>query len=258
MDNWFMSVPLVAELKTEHKLTAVGTLRKNKREIPEIFTQTRARPPQSSLFGFSDTATLVSYVQKKYRNVLLLSSMHDNDSIDESSGEARKPEILTLYNITKGGVDTLDFMKGTYSVARISRRWPLVVFFAMLNIGGINSFIIWQANNQNDSTRRAFLKSLTQELCADFLQVRAAKTNLPRELRVKVQKAAGIPNVEPVAVTGNSGRCAFCSWKQKQNRKTRFTCARCKKFMCGEHTGPKLCQECPVGTVEPPEESDSD
>lgn len=38
-DNWYTSCPLLESLLCEHKLTAVGTLRKNKRELsPEFFS----------------------------------------------------------------------------------------------------------------------------------------------------------------------------------------------------------------------------
>lgn len=33
IDNWFTSIPLVTTLLRQHKLTAVGTIRKNKREL---------------------------------------------------------------------------------------------------------------------------------------------------------------------------------------------------------------------------------
>ena len=36
-DNWYTSFPLVESLLHDHKLTAVGTLRKNKPEIPPGF-----------------------------------------------------------------------------------------------------------------------------------------------------------------------------------------------------------------------------
>ncbi|XP_068243792.1 piggyBac transposable element-derived protein 4-like [Palaemon carinicauda] len=49
-DNWYTSYPLVESLLHDHKLTAVGTLRKNKRDIPPEFLVTKNRPPVDSMF----------------------------------------------------------------------------------------------------------------------------------------------------------------------------------------------------------------
>lgn len=62
-DNWYTSVPLAIEL-LDKKLTLVGTLRKNKAEIPPEFIAKRKE--YSSIFGFDDNnAALVSYCPKK-------------------------------------------------------------------------------------------------------------------------------------------------------------------------------------------------
>lgn len=127
-DNWYTSYPLVESLLRDYKLTAVGTLRKNKREIPPEFLVTKNRPPVDSMFGFGDNLTLVSYIpnsKSKKNNVVLVSSMHHDDRIDEATGDAKKPEIITFYNSTKGGVDVVDMMMDKYSVSRNSRRLPL-------------------------------------------------------------------------------------------------------------------------------------
>lgn len=64
-DNWFTSIPLVKKLLTEKKLTYVGTVRKNKAEIPKIFLPNKEREINSSIFGFQEDCTLVSYCPKK-------------------------------------------------------------------------------------------------------------------------------------------------------------------------------------------------
>lgn len=52
-NNWFTSVPLAKSLlKPPYNLTLVGTIRSNKREIPEALTNTRVRPTGSSTFCF--------------------------------------------------------------------------------------------------------------------------------------------------------------------------------------------------------------
>ncbi|KAJ8893270.1 hypothetical protein PR048_005861 [Dryococelus australis] len=46
--------------------------------------------------------------------------MHNSDTVDESTGEMCKPDVITYYNLTKGGVDVVDEMKASYSVSRTS------------------------------------------------------------------------------------------------------------------------------------------
>lgn len=104
MDNYFTSIPLAEDL-LKKKISIIGTLRKNKREIPIELIQVKQRAPGSSMFAFKKGMTLVSYVPKKNRVVLALSTMHEDDSIDVTT---EKPEIITAYNNTKCGVDLLD------------------------------------------------------------------------------------------------------------------------------------------------------
>nr|CAH7735214.1 unnamed protein product [Callosobruchus chinensis] len=73
------------------------------------------RPEKSSMFGFNETCTVVSYIPKKRKNVLLMSSLHRDDDIDSVTG---KPDIIMTYNQTKGGVDTVDKLCSVYNCAR--------------------------------------------------------------------------------------------------------------------------------------------
>jgi hypothetical protein len=60
-DTWFRSVTLAEEILKEHKITIVGTVRKNKREIPPELINTKEREEKSSNFAFRDR-TLVPYI----------------------------------------------------------------------------------------------------------------------------------------------------------------------------------------------------
>src|SRR4029434_2373785 len=48
--------------------------------------------------------------------------------------EHQKPEILMDYNATKGGVDNMDKLVSAYSFKRRTLRWPLAIFFNILDI----------------------------------------------------------------------------------------------------------------------------
>lgn len=82
-DNWFSSLPLANKLLGEKKQTYVGTLRKNKREISMEFLPSKQREEKSSLFRFREDTTLVPYCPKKKKTVLVLSTMHYDNTIDE-------------------------------------------------------------------------------------------------------------------------------------------------------------------------------
>lgn len=48
----------------------------------------------------------VSYIPKRGKNVLLISTRHWEAEVTE--GEKKKPEMIMFYNKHKGGVDNLD------------------------------------------------------------------------------------------------------------------------------------------------------
>ena len=59
------------KMKHEHNITIVGTVRKNK-QLPPSFVVAAKRQPRSSMFGFQEDITCVSYVPKKGKTVVLM------------------------------------------------------------------------------------------------------------------------------------------------------------------------------------------
>jgi len=103
----------------------------------------------STLLGFGKQMTIASYIPKKNKNVIMLSTMHLDGSISEQPEHNSKPEIILFYNNSKTGVDTIDEMCSTYSVLRKVRGWPLVLFFRLIDLAGINAQVIFNTNNRN-------------------------------------------------------------------------------------------------------------
>jgi hypothetical protein len=62
VDSWFTSVPLVMKLLKYHNLTLLGTIRKNKKEIPPQLVQTKIKAVNTSIFCFQKEMTMVSCV----------------------------------------------------------------------------------------------------------------------------------------------------------------------------------------------------
>ncbi|VEN58495.1 unnamed protein product [Callosobruchus maculatus] len=241
VDNWFTSYELINELHEKHNLTLVGTMRKNKRQLPVEFVNTKQRPVNSSMFAFEKNKTLVSYVPRKGKNVILVSSMHFDDEIDTGTGDKAKPRIITFYNETKSGVDVVDELSSNYNCARNTRRWPMVILYSLLNIAGINSHIIFSSNNPSeDLIRRKFLMQLVRQLVSDYQKHRATQTNLPRQIRNRRQEAAGISQeYRPRPEGRKRKRCEECV----SDSKTSYYCKKCFKYLCLSHAN-IFCQQC--------------
>lgn len=245
-DNWFTSIELVQELR-KRGLTYVGTIRKNKREIPPSFLPNKTREAGSSIYGFTKEISLVSFVPKKNRAVILVSSMHHSES---TSNETGKPEIIDFYNCTKGGVDELDKKCANYNTSRRTRRWPMAIFYAVLDIASVNSYIVFQSCPTNASVSRFdFVKQLAKGLCNERLNQRLVNRFLPRELRLVISKVLQKPIPCPGEEEGprervsasKRKRCAFCP--SKKDKKTSTNCVSCHKPVC-TNCMVHMCQNC--------------
>ncbi|XP_063924667.1 piggyBac transposable element-derived protein 4-like [Zophobas morio] len=166
-DNFFTSTEL-SELLLRHKITTVGTIRKNKRALPREFVEGKNRPIGSSMFGFRDDCTLVSYIPKKNKNVLLISTMHDDDLVNEATG---KPQIILDYNATKGGVDTHELIPKIYQ----EQCAPEFGNFAILILK-----LPHHKNQQNQDAVNCALPRKTEKLDSSILHTVSLFQCLPR------------------------------------------------------------------------------
>ena len=96
-DNFFTNLVLVRSLLSR-QLTHNGTT-KNKGEIPTEMLPTRQRATFSSVFGFQRDTTLVSYVPKWGKAVILLSSLHHDNECAQN--EAQKAPNYFGLQLTK-------------------------------------------------------------------------------------------------------------------------------------------------------------
>ncbi|XP_055936820.1 piggyBac transposable element-derived protein 4-like [Argiope bruennichi] len=239
-DNWYTSYEL-AEFLQKQKISIVGTIRKNRKVIPPEFASHKNREEYTTLFGFQKNIMILSYMTKKNNCVNLLSTMHNDNHIDESTGDLKKPEVITFYNMTKGAVDVVDEMGGSYSVARISNRWPMVLFFSLLNITGINSRILLLSTKtppEKFRNRRHFLKDLAFSLLEPHMKSRQKQQEFLDEPQAKKQKLS-------------YRRCYLCP--REKDKKSKTTCLKCEKNICREHSVIEaVCTICKQSNVSDP------
>jgi hypothetical protein len=220
---------------------SVGTVKKNKRMIPQEFLPNRKRLIDSSEFGFQSDKTIVSYVPKKPKSIILISSMHHDNTVGD---DTKKPEIILYYNRTKAGVDALDEKCANYSTSRRSRRWPMAIFHCILNISRVNSRVIYQLAKCVEISRYNFLKQLGMALYTPHMRQRIYNKNVPRKLRSLGADILGVmvhDNPQPGQDNAKRKRYAICP--AKKDRKTSTCCAVCNLPICLQ-CAVKVCENC--------------
>ncbi|CAF1049694.1 unnamed protein product [Rotaria sordida] len=238
-DNYFTSAELSEDLLGV-QTTLVGTIQRNKKEIPRELQPDTHRPEQSSIFCFDRQLTLVSYVPKKAHAVILLSSLHhDQTIVDEKK---KKPEIILYYNNTKGGVDRMDQMVQTYSCKRKTKRWPMTFFFNIIDVGALAACIVWltknpQWNEKKCYRRRIFLMELGYDLIQSHLERRQHQPQaLQKRVRIAMQ-AIGltVATSQPNTVSTDTAkqRCHLCP--RERDRKVVTHCSSCNIPCCPDH-----------------------
>ena len=90
--------------------------------------------------------------------------MHFNDAINL---DLQKPDIIKYYNQTESGADTVDQMVGTFNVARNTRRLPMVTFYTIVNIAGINAQTIHMLNSSVKIRHKIFIRNLIIQLMSE-------------------------------------------------------------------------------------------
>lgn len=236
-DNFFSSVPLVKSLLARN-LTYFGTIRQNKPELPQAFQPNRFRDPESTLFGFNDNITIVSYVPKRKKAVNLISTFHHTAEISNNRG---KPQVIIDYNSCKSGVDTLDQNVRKYSCKRRTRRWPMALFYNILDIAAFNSFVIFRNLHpgwhlRKPYRRRLFLITLARQLAG----IEGEDSQLRRTDR-PIRRTATVSATGDDEPAAKKSRCSLCGWRQ--DRKTRTKCSSCQTHVCNEHSS-VICARC--------------
>ena len=124
-DNYFTSLKLAEELK-QRKTAILGTIRKQRREAPNINLVIKDKSLHTSeIYSSPSGCSLTIYMAKKNKVVCILRSMHRNLNIDQGHKE-KLPKTVQYYNKSKVGVDALDQMARYHTCKSSSRRWPVV------------------------------------------------------------------------------------------------------------------------------------
>ena len=163
-DYYFTSLDLALRF-AKKQCSLVETIRQNRREVPDAVKSKKPLHQTVVLKSTESTAvTLTSYQCKKTKSVAILSTLHPDVPVTTENNPKKKPEAVLFYNKTKVGVDVLDQMARLYSVKAGSRRWPVHVFYNVIDMALINSWLIYKEVCKSNIARRKFIQSVCEEL----------------------------------------------------------------------------------------------
>lgn len=213
IDKYFTSIELARKL-LRSQTTILGTMRKNKRDVPQSFVMKEVvnkqnkpvkknnrktyRPVHSSMFGFSEKFAMVSYVPRPNECIVLLSTRHNLDKA--TSGAQNKPEMILDYDHTKGG-DLFDQMLSAYSCSLPTNRWPMVVFYNLLDAVALATVIINRHFHSPRTTKKLYRNDKLIQIARMLMESEIYERSQPR-----MHKLIGKSAVEALKTIGRVAR----------------------------------------------------
>lgn len=250
-DNYFTSLPLLEKLKNEGTL-ACGTIRAQRKGMPSLQDEKKLKRGE---FDFRIANGVGVFKWKDTKGVLLASNYHGSETTsvkrrakDGSKLDVACPEVVKDYNSYMGGVDHADRLRMAYGVSRRSKKWWQRLFWGMLDIAFVNSYIVHAAVMEEKMTLLEFRKSVAQGLMTNKVLPSTKKNLLGKRSSqscspTTAHKRRGrVESVCPDMRLGNRGvhwpkfvkergRCEMCSLKGIQSR-PHSQCSHCKCFLC--------------------------
>lgn len=253
-DNWFTSVPLEVFLQ-KVGILSLGTVRANRVRGCNI--------PKETTMKKKCWGTMEEKVARVDGVQLSVVSWFDNKIVNTLSsyagctpeGETKRmfrekkehrmiscPRSVMIYNNYMGGVDLLDSMLGYYRIQIRSKKWYLRIFFHLIDLACVNSWLLWRRNNSYYMPLVDFKVAVADALCKAGKVVSKKRgrpsTEVQKQLDVKRSKgpAADIPqpdvrtdgiNHMPIWLE-NRGRCKY----PECGGKSYVACQKCKVTLC--------------------------
>ncbi|XP_041920584.1 piggyBac transposable element-derived protein 2-like [Alosa sapidissima] len=158
-DNWFCGVDLQVTLE-KSEIHSVGTVRKN-RLAGCIFTEdkemkAKGRGTFEEMEAKHDGVTLKAVKWYDNRSVILLSTFaaaNPTSPVQRWDKKAKemvtvpRPNIVTIYNKSMGGVDLLDSLIALYRTKIRSKKWYHRIVFHLLDLTVVQAWFLYRRDS---------------------------------------------------------------------------------------------------------------
>ena len=253
-DNFFSSVRLMEDLKKDDVLAA-ATIRANRKNLPQLIEDKKLKERGQSDHRVNDRDVTV-YKWKDNKPILLISNNHGSEqtTVKRTQKDGKKidvecPVVVSDYNKHMGGVDKADMLRVLYGVDRKAMKWWHRIFWGILDIAFVNSYVAFQSMHGKTP-----LLQFRRKVAVGLLTLAKPKPTVPKRGRPSSPGAAQAPPTKilkrrksgysvpddvrlqnvgthmPEFVAGR-GRCEMCSMNKVESR-PHSKCSTCKVFLC--------------------------
>lgn len=129
---------------------ACGTVRSNRKYLPVLTADKNLKERGSYDFRFTDD--MAAFKWKDNKPIKLVSSFHGSDktTVKRTLKDGKKtdvpcPTAIAHYNKNMGGVDKADMLRSLYAMNRKSVKWWHRIFWGLLDIAFVNSYVAYQS-----------------------------------------------------------------------------------------------------------------
>ena len=143
------------------------------------------------------------------------------------------PQSVKLYNSYMGGVDVADQLRKTYSCRRKSKKWWLPLFYFLVDVSVVNSYILHRETpHASKLTLKEFILELSSELMSSYCSRKRSAQSSP-----DAPPSARFCGRHFPSRNGKLGQCRICS-KDGIRRRVVYSCLECDPkgpvFLCAE------------------------
>jgi hypothetical protein len=235
MGSFFSSPDLFDDLHTR-AINCCGTVRQNCKGMPEGFDSKTLKLKRGDIYT-RVKGNLTATIWKDKGEVRILTNMHKpsvKGKFCDKHGKPQKPAIVEDYSQHMDYVKRGKRMTNNYSVSRRSWKWKKKLFFHLLDLTIVNSYVILSSCGSKIDHRK-FRLTLVQnllEMSGREPRPQSIPGGRPNPRASQVTRLES-QHTEHWPAVGSRLRCRVCSSKKKRTT-TRFSCMKCKVGLCIE------------------------
>jgi hypothetical protein len=239
LTNFYNSPALARHLKSIG-IDCLGTLRANRKHVPEPITKLKKNVPRGTIVGqHSGDVSVLAWKDVKIVN--MISTFHAQTTVEgtRAGKTLQKPTSVRDYNLSMGGIDLKDQMLSMYLVERKRcLKWYVKLFKRLLNVSILNSYIMCNKSrefspelNMEPIDHRSYRYELA-EILSRIGRVEVSRPVPADDINI-TRLRRDIPH-NPVMSRGrktNRRRCARCGAKGIEKR-VLSSCTVCNVGLC--------------------------